>query len=163
MVLIGQQRERQRELFGESLVGGQRIGADTKNDGLTGVEGGQLVAETAGFPGSAGGIVTWIKVEQHVLFPPELAQPNRTVRKGGETESGSPVTGLGHLCLGHAWIVPCRRIGSFTSGDCERRHAIHPRHGLQVSTVLNRTIHCVWPVFLAFGTRVARPTCGRVP
>jgi hypothetical protein len=61
--LVGQQREGQLILVGEALFARFVEDADAEHRRLAGREPGKAVAKTARFPGAAGSVVLWIKVE----------------------------------------------------------------------------------------------------
>ncbi len=64
---IGQETERQFELFGKILMGGHRIDTDAEDHRLLADDGVDVIAKTAGLFGAAGGVVFRVKIEHYPL------------------------------------------------------------------------------------------------
>ena len=67
MVLVGQQREGQREVAGEVGQGFRCVGGDAQDLVARALEGGKAVAEVAGLGGAAGGGCLRVEVYDDVL------------------------------------------------------------------------------------------------
>ena len=66
MVLVRQERKRQRELFRKFFVGLDSIGADTQNDGVCGFKLSDVIAKSARLLRTTGGVVARVKVEDDI-------------------------------------------------------------------------------------------------
>jgi len=105
-IFVGEQRERQLELFHELVMRLDRVGADAEDDRAFFLEVGKVIAEGAGFLGAAGRVVLRIKIEDDVLSV-LIGEGNfpAAARRSGKFRGGVADLQLEFNCFGHK-IVP---------------------------------------------------------
>src|SRR5688572_19667646 len=123
VVLVGEQRERQRELVAKLPVRRDAVGRDAEHDGSPGLHVGPAVAELAGLRGAAARVVLRVEVEddgppaerreRHVLPPVRRErEPGRFGADRGSAHGSRPRSASGARTRAIGYTVPAASPGS---------------------------------------------------